>query len=499
LTGFQGILERTIAMAVKEKVLVVDDEPSIRKYLQTLLEVDGFDVETLSSGREAIKQISEGKRPDLVILDVLMPELSGIDTLKELLQLDRTLNVIMLSCSNEVGTVVEAIRIGAHDYLTKPFEKSELDAAMLKSRQKKELVTENQVLRDYCDQVTEDLSFLAASPQMVRIRQQILQIAPVDVPVFVCGESGVGKEVVARMIHLRSKRRNQPFIKVNCAALPGELLESELFGFEQGAFTGAVRSKPGKFEMANKGTIFLDEIAEMSTHLQAKLLHVLQDHQYSRLGGRHLIDTDVRVLAATNVDVHEAMKTGRFREDLYYRLNVLSILVPPLRERTAEIPLLFRHFLDKYSEKFGKEVVKPSKYLLDAALNYPWPGNLRELENFVKRYVILEDDEGSLRELVEMSATRQRTSPRPEVTVPKEQGLKALVRGLKDEAEMEAIGDALEKTRWCRKDAAKMLGISYKALLYKMRQFNLDTPRSKRTPSAAPNKEAVTVPVASSE
>jgi DNA-binding NtrC family response regulator len=229
------------------------------------------------------------------------------------------------------------------------------------------------------------------------------------------------------------------------------------------------------------------------------VLHVLQDHQYSRLGGRHLIETDVRVLAATNVDVHEAMKTGRFREDLYYRLNVLSILVPPLRERTAEIPLLFRHFLDKYSEKFGKEPMQPSKHLLDAALNYPWPGNLRELENFVKRYVILEDDEGSLRELVEMSATRQRTSPRQEVMVPKEQGLKALVRGLKDEAEMEAIADALEKTRWCRKDAAKMLGISYKALLYKMRQFNLDTPRSRRTASAAPNKESVAVPTATSD
>jgi two-component system, NtrC family, response regulator AtoC len=486
-------------MAVREKVLVVDDEPSIRKYLQTLLEVDGFDVETLSSGREAIKQISEGQRPDLIILDVLMPELNGIDTLTELMQLDRSLNVIMLSCSNEVGTVVEAIRIGAHDYLTKPFEKSELDAAILKSRQKKELVTENQVLRDYCDQVTEDLSFLAASPQMVRIRQQILQIAPVDVPVFVCGESGVGKEVVARMIHLRSKRRNQPFVKVNCAALPGELLESELFGFEQGAFTGAVRSKPGKFEMANKGTIFLDEIAEMSTHLQAKLLHVLQDHQYSRLGGRHLIDTDVRVLAATNVDVHEAMKTGKFREDLYYRLNVLSIVVPPLRERTAEIPLLFRHFLEKYSEKFGKAPMQPSQHLLDAALNYPWPGNLRELENFVKRYVILEDDEGSLRELVEMSATRQRTSPRVEAMVPKEQGLKALVRGLKDEAEMEAIADALEKTRWCRKDAAKMLGISYKALLYKMRQFNLDTPRSRRSANPAVATEKSPVPIATTE
>jgi transcriptional regulator with PAS, ATPase and Fis domain len=295
------------------------------------------------------------------------------------------------------------------------------------------------------------------------------------------------------MIHLRSKRRNQPFVKVNCAALPGELLESELFGFEQGAFTGAVRSKPGKFELANKGTIFLDEIAEMSTHLQAKLLHVLQDHQYSRLGGRHLIETDVRVLAATNVDVQEAMKTGRFREDLYYRLNVLSILVPPLRERIAEIPLLFRHFLEKYSEKFGKPAPGPSKHLLDAAVNYPWPGNLRELENFVKRYVILEDDEGSLRELIEMSAARQRTSPRPEPTLPREQGLKALVRGLKDEAEMEAIADALEKTRWCRKDAAKMLGISYKALLYKMRQFNLDTPRTRRTAPAAVAEEAASV------
>jgi two-component system response regulator AtoC len=476
-------------MSNKERILVVDDEPSIRKYLQTLLEVDGFEVEAVSSGRDAIEKVSGGERPDFIILDVLMPELSGIETLKELMQIDPTLNVVMLSCSNEVGTVVEAIRLGAHDYLTKPFEKTELDAAMLKSRKKKLLVTENKALRDYCDQVTEDLSFLAASPQMVRIRQQILQIAPVDVPVFICGESGVGKEVVARMIHLRSKRRNQPFVKVNCAALPGELLESELFGFEQGAFTGAVRSKPGKFEIANKGTIFLDEIAEMSTHLQAKLLHVLQDHQYSRLGGRGMIETDVRVLAATNVDVQEAMKTGRFREDLYYRLNVLSIVVPPLRERLIEIPLLFKHFLQKYSEKFGKSSVEPSQYLLDAAVKYPWPGNLRELENFVKRYVILEDDEGSLRELVEMTSARQRTSPRETPPAPREQGLKALVRGLKDEAEMEAIADALEKTRWCRKDAAKMLGISYKALLYKMRQFNLDTPRTRNSAAAPASRE----------
>ena len=208
-------------MASKEKILVVDDEPSIRKYLQTLLEVDDFEVETVSSGKEALAKVNAGERPDFIILDVLMPEMNGLDTLKELMQLDRTLNVIMLSCSNEVGTVVEAIRIGAHDYLTKPFEKSELDAAMLKSRQKNQLTQENQALRDYCDQVTEDLSFLAASPQMVRIRQQILQIAPVDVPVFICGESGVGKEVVSRMIHLRSKRRNQPFASRALQGRPG--------------------------------------------------------------------------------------------------------------------------------------------------------------------------------------------------------------------------------------------------------------------------------------
>jgi two-component system, NtrC family, response regulator AtoC len=475
-------------MAEKEKILVVDDEPSIRKYLGTLLEVDGYQVDTVASGQEAIEKIEGGDRPDFVILDVLMPELNGLDTLKQLMRIDRSLNVIMLSCSNEVGTVVEAISLGAQDYLTKPFEKAELDVAMLKCRQKQQLRAENKALREYCDTITEDLCFLAASPQMVRIRQQILQIAPVDVPVFIYGESGVGKEVVARMIHMRSTRRNQPFVKVNCAALPGELLESELFGFEQGAFTGAVRSKPGKFEQATKGTIFLDEIAEMSPHLQAKLLHVLQDHQFSRLGGRQLIDVDVRVLAATNVDIQEAMKSGRLREDLYYRLNVLSINVPPLRERASEIPLLFRHFLQKYSEKFGKEPVTPSQHLMEAAVRYPWPGNLRELENFVKRYVILEDDEGSFRELLEMSATRQRISPREEPAPAREQGLKALVRSLKDEAEMEAIADALEKTHWCRKDAAKMLGISYKALLYKIRQFGLDSGRPARPNSKEPAK-----------
>jgi two-component system response regulator AtoC len=486
-------------MSEKERILVVDDEPSIRKYLQTLLEVDGFNVEAVSSGKDALAKIGNGERPDFIILDVLMPEIDGLETLRQLMQIDRTLNVIMLSCSNEVTTVVEAIRIGALDYLTKPFEKPELDAAFLKCRQKQQLRTENKSLREYCEALTEDLSFLAASPQMLKIRQQVLQIAPVDVPVFISGESGVGKEVIARMIHLRSLRRVQPFVKVNCAALPGELLESELFGYEQGAFTGAVRAKPGKFEIAHKGTIFLDEIAEMGAHLQAKLLHVLQDGQFSRLGARGTVNVDVRVLAATNVDVKDAMRSGRFREDLYYRLNVLSIHIPPLRERTAEIPLLFRHFLAKYSEKYSKPAPDPSKHLLEAAARYPWPGNLRELENFVKRYVILEDDEGSFRELLEMTGQQQRTAPREDAPAPKEQGLKALVRGLKDEAEMEAIADALEKTNWCRKDAAKMLGISYKALLYKMRQFNLDSGRGARSAAARAAREQAAKEAAAKE
>ncbi|MFZ3247216.1 MAG: sigma-54 dependent transcriptional regulator, partial [Candidatus Acidiferrales bacterium] len=362
--GVQETPEKTGVKEVpqKEKILVIDDEPSIRKYLQTLLEVDGFEVSTVVSGSDALEFIGNGAKPDFVILDVLMPEMDGLETLRRLMAADRGLNVIMLSCSNEVSTVVEAIRLGAHDYLTKPFEKPELDAALLKCRQKKELKAENQALREYCDQLTEDLSFLAASPQMLKIRQQILQIAPVDVPVFISGESGVGKEVVARMIHLRSSRRQQAFVKVNCAALPGELLESELFGYEPGAFTGAVRAKPGKFELANKGTIFLDEIAEMSPHLQAKLLHVLQDNQFARLGARGGIQVDVRVLAATNVHVPEAMRSGRFREDLYYRLSVLSLHVPPLRERTDEIPMLFRHFLLKYSEKFQKTASEPSPH-----------------------------------------------------------------------------------------------------------------------------------------
>jgi transcriptional regulator with PAS, ATPase and Fis domain len=322
----------------------------------------------------------------------------------------------------------------------------------------------------FCEPLGDGLFFMAASPQMQKIRKQILQIASVNVPVLISGESGSGKEMIARMIHQHCQTRRGPFVKVNCAALPAELLESELFGYEQGAFTGAVRAKPGKFEQANQGTIFLDEIAEMSTHLQSKLLHILQDGRYSRLGSRHVTQVDVRIIAATNVDVQQAIREGRFREDLYYRLNVVPCHLPPLRERPEEIPLLFRLFLDRYRKEFGKELPAPGARLMEAAKRFRWPGNVRELENFVKRFVILGDEEESLKELLTGAAPGETTGESVSAGGPP-RTLKTLVRGLKDEAEMQAIAEALKQTNWRRKDAARLLGISYKALLYKMRQF----------------------------
>jgi DNA-binding NtrC family response regulator len=422
--------------------------------------------------------IGKGERPEFIILDVLMPEMNGLETLQQLMQVDRSLNVIMLSCSNEVTTVVEAIRLGALDYLTKPFEKPELEAAFLKCRQKQQLRSENQALREYCEALTEDISFLAASPQMLKIRQQILQIAPVDVPVFISGESGVGKEVVARMIHLRSTRRQQAFVKVNCAALPGELLESELFGYDQGAFTGAVRSKPGKFELANKGTIFLDEIAEMSPHLQAKLLHVLQDGTFSRLGGRGEKQTNARILAATNIDIQKALVEKTFREDLYYRLSTFVLHIPPLRERREEIPYVLTQMSQQLALTHGLEPVHFSPQMIAACVAYHWPGNLRELGNFVKRYLVIRDEPAALADLE--SKIPGYFVPVPErnglVTATTSPDLKSMVRGLKDQAEMQAIRDTLAETKWNRRIAATRLNISYKALLYKIRQYNLSAP-----------------------
>ncbi|MGH9378759.1 MAG: sigma-54 interaction domain-containing protein, partial [Terriglobia bacterium] len=300
------------------------------------------------------------------------------------------------------------------------------------------------------------------------------QLAQVDVPVLMLGESGTGKEVVARLIHKLSHRADRTWMKVNCAALPAELLESELFGYEPGAFTGATRSKPGKFELCDKGTFLLDEIGEMPPSLQAKLLHVLQDQQFSRLGSRSMVKVDVRILAATNIDIPEAIASRKFREDLYYRLNAFTIHIPPLRERKEEIPLLIRHFMGLFAARYARTPLPVSPSLIEACLNYRWPGNLRELENFVKRYLILGDEALAL---MELEANREEQAGRveaPDLSKSPPGDLKSLVRGLKGEAECEAISRALKHTKWNRKEAARMLKISYKALLYKIRQYNLD-------------------------
>jgi transcriptional regulator with PAS, ATPase and Fis domain len=320
---------------------------------------------------------------------------------------------------------------------------------------------------------------------MKKIRSQAALVANVDIPVLLLGESGTGKEVLARLVHKLSPRAHRTFLKVNCAAVPADLLESELFGYEAGAFTGATHPKPGKFELCNKGTILLDEIGEMPPLLQAKLLHVLQDQQFSRLGSRSVIKVDVRILAATNINIPEALATKRLREDLYYRLNAFTLNLPPLRERKEEIPILLKHFMTRMSERYARPPLPLSPTLLAACLEYPWPGNLRELSNFVKRYLILGDEKLAIAELNPKNdmGGGQRNDPgaRNDTNAG---GLKSLARSAKDEAEAAAITEALEQTNWNRKQAAVLLKISYKALLYKIRQYGIAETRGHHKLSA---------------
>lgn len=326
----------------------------------------------------------------------------------------------------------------------------------------------------YTEDLGEGYVFAAASSAMMRLARQIEQVAGIEVPVLLLGESGAGKEIAARLIHKRSERRHRTFLKVNCAALPADLLESELFGYEAGAFTGAVRSKPGKFELSNKGTIFLDEIGEMPTALQAKLLQVLEDQQFSRLGGRSLVTVDVRVIAATNVEIRKALANRQFREDLYYRLNAVSLQLPPLRERREEIVPLLRYFMDRVATRLGRSTIPFPSPVIDACQAYNWPGNVRELQNFVKRYLILGGGDSALAELMRNSSlalTPANVIEFPGVELPAD--LKSMVRELKSQAETRVIHQALMKVGWNRPMAARILGISTKALVHKMRQYGI--------------------------
>src|SRR5438270_7444928 len=462
-------------------ILLVDDEPGMLRYIRTLLEVDDYKVATASTGEEALERVQKGLQPDLVLLDLLMPGIDGLQTLEQLRQIRPGTKVVMLSCVSDTRKVVQAIRLGAHDYLTKPFQKAELDAVIDQC-----LGTNQQNYPGEVEELSDDVYLVAASPAMRKIRSQAALVANVDIPVLLLGESGTGKEVVARLIHKLSPRAHRTFLKVNCAAVPAELLESELFGYEAGAFTGANHAKPGKFEICNKGTILLDEIGEMPPLLQAKLLHVLQDQQFSRLGSRSVINVDVRILAATNINIPEALANKRLREDLYYRLNAFTLSLPPLRDRKEEIPILLKHSMTQMAERYARPPLPLSPAMLQACHNHNWPGNLRELNNFLKRYLILGDENLAVAELQPRYDGNGGGGARGDYSAKggESGGLKSLARSAKDEAEGEAIRQALEQTNWNRKQAAALLQISYKALLYKIRQYGIAEAKSHHKLSA---------------
>ena len=470
-------------MSDAANILLVDDEPGMLRYIRTLLEVDDHKVQTASTGEEAVERVQKGLQPDLVLLDLLMPGIDGLQTLEQLRKMKPGMKVVMLSCVSDTRKVVQAMRLGATDYLTKPFQKAELDAVIGQCLGGANSPGYGGEVEELCD----DVFFVAASPAMKKIRSQAALVANVDIPVLLLGESGTGKEVLARLLHKLSPRAHRTFLKVNCAAVPADLLESELFGYEAGAFTGATHAKPGKFELCNKGTILLDEIGEMPPLLQAKLLHVLQDQQFSRLGSRSVIKVDVRILAATNINIPEALATKRLREDLYYRLNAFMLSLPPLRERKEEIPILLKHFMSRMSELYARPPLPLSQNLLEACQKHPWPGNLRELSNFVKRYLVLGDETLAVAELEPRPDGGGGLTPDSSRMTGNESigGLKSLARSAKDEAEAEAIARALNETNWNRKQAAALLKISYKALLYKIRQYGIaQTTRSAHRLSA---------------
>jgi two-component system response regulator AtoC len=455
-------------------ILVVDDEPRMRTYLRTVLELDSYNVDMAESGDAALKRIQEGSHPDLVLLDLVMPGLDGMQTLAQLRQLEPSLGVIMLSCISEPRKVAQAVRLGARDYLAKPFKREELQAVVRQNLQLSEAAAPAGMQPGDIIEISPDVCFVGVSPAMRNLRQQAIAIANSEIPVLLLGESGTGKEVVAKLIHSKSPRAHRTFLNVNCAAIPSELLESELFGYEAGAFTGANKAKPGMFELCNHGTILLDEIGEMSPSLQAKLLHVLQDQQFSRLGGRTNIKVDVRIISATNIDMQEAIAARKFREDVYYRLAGFTLRVPPLRQRKEEIPHLLKYLMSRWANQYARPEAPLTRELVEACMNYSWPGNIRELENFIKRYLILGHAELAISELAYDIEDQGRT---PVAGTPSRRDKRSL-RSIKGEAEADAIRQALRETNWHRKEAAERLNISYKALLYKLRQYNIRPPQA---------------------
>ncbi len=459
----------------RRRVLVVDDAEGIRTYLAHLLELKGYAVDTAEDGRRALALLQGGAAPDVILLDIMMPGIDGLETLRRIRDLDDEVPVVMLSVVGKASTIVEAMQLGATDYLNKPFEEEEFEATLEKVLESKRLEEERDRL---LAQLDADPTQLWRSAPMQKINGVIDQVADTDVTVLIQGESGVGKEIVARTLHQRSRRAARPFIKVNCASLPEPLLESELFGYEKGAFTGAMSRRPGRFEMADTGTIFLDEIGEMSAALQAKLLQVLQDSEFTRLGGNREVRVDIRVVCATNRPLEQMVRERCFREDLFFRLNVVNLHVPALRERREEIPRLAESFVRRYAARYRKPVPELGARLLRAFDRYAFPGNVRELENLIKRLVVFESDEpiladlrgsergaggGALGRLIDEVSESAGELP-----------LREVGRRVAHAIERETIERMLDRTRWNRKQAARLLGVSYKTLLQKIKDCELE-------------------------
>jgi DNA-binding NtrC family response regulator len=460
----------------RPRALIADDADGMRVYLATLFETRGFEVDTCEDGRKALALLESGADPDVVLLDIMMSGIDGMAALAQIRENWPTIPVLMVSAVGKAGTIVEAMRLGAVDFLTKPFEETDLDRALDRLGLHSSPIESHHA----AGPAGKGPETAWISPAMREIRSVVEQIGETDVTVLIQGESGVGKEVVAREVHRLSNRADGPFVKVNCAALPTELLESELFGYEKGAFTGANGRKQGKFEIADGGTIFLDEIGEMCPSLQAKLLQVLQDSEFTRLGGNREVKVDVRVVCATNRSLVEMVAAQEFREDLYFRLNVVAIDLPPLRERREEVPILIETFLSRYSALYGRSRRELSPRLVEGFESYGFPGNVRELENMIKRVVVLENEDSILAELAKPKTSRAERREQLDALLAEleemagEEPLRDVSRRFAQEVEREAIEHMLKQTGWNRKATATRLGISYKTLLQKIRDCSVD-------------------------
>lgn len=475
-------------MSPKTRILIVDDDAAMARFLSGHLARRNFEVSSAATGPEALR-IFRSFDPAIVLLDTAVDGMTGADLLQRVKQIKPSVAAIVLSANKDPETIFKASKSGADDYIGKPVDPKDLDFRISRLLNHQHVYSEASQLREQVRRQSDFTMLFGTSPKMMEVKMTIEQVADTTATVLVRGESGTGKEVVARMVYSESSRCDKPFVKVNCAAIPHELLESELFGYEPGAFTGATRQKLGKFEQANNGTIFLDEISEMHPALQAKLLHVLQDHEFSRLGGKRDIQVDVRVLAATNKPLERAVEEGVFREDLFYRLNVVTIHIPPLRERREEIPVFLEYFLTRYSDYYSKHPPMFSEYAVGRMMEYTWPGNIRELENLVKRYVIVGNEAQIIRELSTHKPIVSSMSAPPSgvaeavpstgfipAVEPNGNGnefempsLLEIGRRAAMQAEREAIERVLAQTRWNRRQAAKILKISYKALLNKLK------------------------------